>query len=430
MNITYNIAVSIVNTALKIYGRCLPRAPRRKFPRFVRGRRGLLTEVEGDMATLRASEPDCPVVWFHAASLGEFQIARPLIRELKERGHCRVVMTFFSPSGFEGAMAHNDGTLDYIYYLPLDTRSNARRFVAALKPAAAVMMVSEYWPNMLQQLKFNAVPTILVSAVIRDNSQFFRWYGKIYRKSLLTFRHIFVLNEESAFNLRMLGFTDTTVSGDPLFDNAALIGHTPWHDAQLERFCSGSEPVFVAGSISDTADEALVTRLANEHPDVKFVLVPHDISERTLLSLERSLNDQALRLSGCSNDTDMSGVRIMIVDSIGKLAYLYRVGTMAYVGGGFTKLLHSVVEPVVYGLPVAFGPRIERKVTANELLQRGIGCRISCYDELDEWLMALKSDPALRDDIRLRAEAYMRHNLGATKEITDEIAKAVWPRHN
>lgn len=428
MNVIYNIAINVVNSALKLYGRCLPREPRRKFPRFVRGRCGLLRRVEADMSAARAAGDDRPVVWFHSASLGEFQIARPLIKALKERGDCRVVMTFFSPSGYEGASAHNDGLIDHISYLPLDTRRYARRFVEALRPAAAVVMVSEYWPNMLQQLKFNAVPTILVSAVIRDDSQFFRWYGKIYRKALSTFRRIFVLNEESAFNLRMLGYTDALVSGDPLFDNAALVARTPWSDAPLEHFCQGNMPVFVAGSISDDIDASMVTALANKHTDVKFVLVPHDITPGHIADLERKLHEPVLRLSQCTADTDMSGHRIMIVDCIGKLAYLYRLASWAYVGGGFTKLLHSVIEPVVYGVPVAFGPRIERKVTPAQLIECGVGRKVSSADELDAWLTEMKSDAGLSARARAQARLYVERNVGATAEIVDEIAHAVWPQ--
>lgn len=428
MNVIYNIAINAVNSALKFYGRCIPREPRRKFPRFVRGRCGLLDRVEADMSAARATGDDRPVVWFHSASLGEFQIARPLIRALKDRGDCRIVMTFFSPSGYEGASAHNDGLIDHIYYLPLDTHRYARRFVEALRPAAAVVMVSEYWPNMLQQLKFHAVPTILVSAVIRDDSQFFRWYGKIYRKALSTFRRIFVLNEESAFNLRMLGYTDAKVSGDPLFDNAALVARTTWSDLALERFCQGDMPVFVAGSISDDTDAAIVARLTNKHTDVKFILVPHDITPRHIAELERRLDEPALRLSRCDADTNMAGSRIMIVDCIGKLAYLYRYATWAYVGGGFTKLLHSVIEPVVYGVPVAFGPRIERKVTPAQLIERGIGRKVSSAEELDRWLTEMKSDPELSARARREAREYVDHNVGATAEIVDEIAHAVWPR--
>lgn len=427
MNVIYNIAINTFNAALKIYGRCLPKAPRRKFPRFVRGRRGLLNRIEGDMAVVRASDSR-PVVWFHSASLGEFQIARPLIKALKERGDCRVVMTFFSPSGYEGASAHNDGLIDHIYYLPLDTPRYARRFVKAVRPAAAVMMVSEFWPNMLQQLKFQAVPTFLVSAVIRDDSQFFRWYGRTYRRALLTFRRIFVLNEESAFNLRMLGFTDTAVSGDPLFDNAALVARTPWHDPVLERFCVGDMPVLVAGSISDKVDAQMLTRLARNHRDVKFVLVPHDVTPRAIAALQSAAPEGALCLSQCDEHTDMADARVLIVDCIGKLAYLYRLAAWAYVGGGFTKLLHSVIEPVVYGVPVAFGPRIERKVTPAQLIRRGIGCKVESYADLDRWLTALKENPKTSETAAAEARAYVQQNIGATDAIADEIALSVWPR--
>lgn len=428
MNVIYNIAINAFNASLKLYARFLPKNPRRKFPRFVRGRCGLLSRIEAEMNAARAASSR-PVVWFHSASLGEFQIARPLIKALKQRGDCTVVMTFFSPSGYEGATAHNHEFIDHIFYLPLDTRRYARRFVEALRPSAAVMMVSEYWPNTLQQLKFHSVPTTLVSAVIRENSQFFRWYGKIYRKSLSSFRRIFVLNEQSAFNLQMLGYTDAKVSGDPLFDNAALVARTPWHNEAIERFCAGPEPVFVAGSISDDTDAGIIAEVTRRNQDVKFILVPHDISSRSIKACSRLLPEEPLVLSKCTGQTDMASSRIMIVDCVGILAYLYRKASWAYVGGGFTKLLHSVIEPVVYGVPVAFGPRIERKITPLQLIDRGIGEKIESAADLNIWLSRLKADPELNSKLRAEALRYVDKNIGATQEIVEEIAQSVWPQH-
>lgn len=423
MNIIYNAAVNSVNSILRFYSGFLGKRSRRKFSRFVKGQQGLMAGIEREMAGADRSRP---TVWFHASSLGEYGVARPLIDAVRRKGDCNVVLTFFSPSGYEALRDRHPG-IDHLFYLPLDTASNARRFIEIVKPDRAVFMISEFWPNYLQQLKFNSVPTYLVSAIIRDNSQFFRWYGKTFRKALSAFSKIYVLNNASKFNLRMLGYENVTVCGDALFDNAALVASTPWHDETIKRFASGGR-VFVAGSISDSKDLELVSALVARHPDIRFILVPHETDAETVRKVADSTDPDALRYTQCTPQTDITGSRVLIIDCIGKLAYLYRYGTWAYVGGGFTPLLHSVIEATVYGLPVAFGPCIERKVTPQQISDLGLGRVVTTPDELDQWLTSLKDSPDKLEEIKKRAAAYVDENCGATEKIVTTITAGLWER--
>lgn len=416
MNIKYNIAVNTVNAALKVYAHCLPKHVNRKFPEFVKGRVGLIRRIAAEM---QADTSQAPVVWFHASSLGEFAIARPLIARIKADADVRIVLTFFSPSGYRALKDHHPN-VDHVFYIPLDTRSNVNGFLEVVKPSVAVFLVSEYWPNMLQALKFRSVPTYLVSAIIRNDSAFFRWYGKIFRKALSSYRHFFVLDDNSRFNLKMLGYENTTVSGDPLFDNAALVARTPWTDPVIEHFTAGATgPVFMAGSVSDRRDVELIARAIADHPAMKSIVVPHDVDRKSVETLARALNVPTALYSELTSESDLSGIGAIIVDCVGKLAYMYRYATIAYVGGGFTPLLHSVIEATVYGLPVSFGPRTERKVTPQQLIDRGIGAMVSTPEELSSWIDTLTPDRL--GDIREQCADYVDRNIGATADIVKTI---------
>lgn len=422
MNLKYNITVNAVNAALKVYAHCLPAKVHRKFPEFVKGRISLIKLISEEMLrdTAEDNASEAPVIWVHASSLGEFGIARPLIAELKKKLGARIVLTFFSPSGYRVLSADRQG-VDHVFYLPLDTKKNVRGFLDAVKPSASVFMVSEYWPNMLQELKFRSIPTFLVSAIIRDNAPFFRWYGRIFRKSLSAYRRFFVLDKHSLINLRSLGYENAELTGDPLFDNVAIIADTPWTDSALERFTAyRTLPVFIGGSISDEQDLRITSEMVNSHPDLKAILVPHDVDEKTIHTASASLTGTCIRHSQITEDTDLSHIQTIIIDSVGKLAYIYRYGTMAYIGGGFTPLLHSVIEATVYGLPVSFGPRTERKITPSQLIELGIGTKIHTAEELSRWVDSFTPDSLT--EIKEKCRKYVESNIGSTQKIVNTIA--------
>ena len=387
-----------------------------KLMRFIRGQRHAVEDVEKGASTLDRSKP---TVWLHAASLGEFGIARPIIKAIKSESDCNVVVTFFSPTGYE-AVSKNPRDIDRVFYLPLDTKANASRFLDAVRPDCAVFMVSEYWHNYLHQLRERGIPSLLVSAIIRDDGPFFKWYGNLYRSSIKSMSKVFTLDENSIKYLERLGVENASVNGDPLFDNVALVASTPWKDELIERF-KGNHEIFLAGSIHHDKDLEMVTELVNRHPDIRFVIVPHEITDDIIKDIEAKVKGRCVRYSQCTPDTDMSDARVLIVDFVGALAYIYRYASWAYVGGGFTRLLHSVIEPAVYGIPVSFGPNIRRKVTPTEMVRLGIGRVVHDTEELDQWFKRLKSDRARRDYIAKRAAKYVNQNTGATPRVVRHI---------
>lgn len=415
----YSSVVNILNGLIKTVGTSVPMGHPRKFMRFLRGQKGIIRHVRD---TYR-KDPARPTIWIHAASFGEYSVARPLITEFKRRG-MQIVVTFFSPSGYEALEKHHP-EVDYLYYLPFDTVGNARAFLDIVRPDKAVFIVSEYWFNYLQLLRERGIDTYLVSAKITDKSIFFRWYGKLYRRCLPTYTHMFVIDGESQGNLHRLGCGSVSVNGNPLFDNAIEKAAQPWSDAKIEAFCAGRQDVFIAGSIHDENDMGLVTELANRHPDTKFILVPHEITPSAVRSLEAMLKGTTAVYSRITSADSVGDAQVLIVDTMGSLAYIYRYARWAYVGGGFTRYLHSLIEATVYGLPVAFGPEIHRKITPEEIYRRGIGQIVTTADELDAWFSSLKDNPAEMAEISRKARAYVAENAGATDEIVDKILSSL-----
>lgn len=416
----YGIAIQIVEKLVYLLSKLLKHNSKSKLSLFANGQNGLIDRIKNDMQNKKA----CPTIWFHAASLGEFAVARPLINKLKQDGECVIILTFFSSTGYEAMKMHHPN-IDYLYYLPLDTKKNACTFLDAIRPDKAVFIISEYWYNYLEELRERDVPTYLISAIIHTNSPFFKLYGGMYRRLLSSYTHFYVLDEESRANLSLLGYNNATVSGDPLFDNAVVIAQTSWNNRIIDRF-SKERDIFVAGSISDEIDLELVSKLANEHKEVHFIFVPHEINKEELDKIKYKLNGCALLYSECDENTDFSSTQVLIIDFLGALAYLYRYAKWAYIGGGFTPLLHSVIEATVYGIPISFGPQIHRKVTPNQLIELNIGQVVEGYDDLDKWFSALKHNESGLKRIKEISASYVAQNAGATGSIIATIKQGIW----
>lgn len=418
MNFIYNLLTNLMQGLLAfIYSIRFVLPSKSKFYKFVEGQHQLLLTIRNGMLDLHSD--GLSVVWIHAASLGEYGVARPVIQSIKKRMACHVVLTFFSSTGYE-ALQQRPHEADKIFYLPLDTRTQARAFLDIVRPSKAIFIISEYWINYLRALKDCSIPTFLISAVITPKAPFYKWYGGIFRQSLDSYKHFMVLDETSGKRLKSLGYENYTITGDPLFDNAIAVASTPYCDSIVEHFAKGKQ-VFIAGSISDKHDLALITHLANKHRDVRFLIVPHEISEETLRDIKFELEGYALCYSECDNDTNFSDTQSLIIDFLGALPYLYRYGTWAYVGGGFTPYLHSIIEATVYGLPVCFGPMIQRKVTPNELIQLGIGQVVESKAQIERWFGRLKDDTKQLLQIKDIATAYTRRNSSATSQVVSLI---------
>lgn len=408
----YSSALSAVRT-IAVAAWAMPLAGSSKTARFMRGQAEALSEA-------RTFKPAAENYWFHCASLGEYAIARPLMAELKRRRpECRIALTFFSSTGVQAVKRLRQITADYVGFLPLDTRANARKLLDIFRPTAALFMVSEYWPNYLEELHKRQIPTYLVSSVFSESAPHFNaLLGSVFRKSLQAYTRIFCLSEKSVKLLKALGYDRAEVEGDPLVDNALRVAETPWHSPALHWFCTQS-PTLICGSVHDGADMELIAPEINAHPQRRYLLVPHEVDGASLRRVEDALEVPSRRLSEFSQEMTE---RVLIVDSIGALAYLYRLGTMAYVGGGFTRQLHSILEPAVYGLPIAFGPRTERKVVARRLLATGAATTVATAEDFAVWAEKYFNAPARElEEIRHGLQRFCFRQAGATARIIDRV---------
>lgn len=416
MHSIYNFVAYLIDLIFQLIG-LFVRNPKAKFLRFVKGQQGLIKHI---VAGERATGDERPTMWVHASSLGEYNVAKPIVRQLHDSGHWRIVLTVFSPSGLDYLKRYRHN-VDAVYALPLDKPWNVRRFLDAVRPERAVFIISEYWVNYLHELGKRDIPTYLISANITERAPFMHWYGWLWRSKLKTYSHFFVLNEMSQKRLEKLGFTNVTVTGDPLFDNARKVARTPYENPVIERFVDGRD-VFIAGSIHDKQDLDMVATVANRHQDTRFIFVPHEISPESILRIKKRLLCQAHRYSHCTAETDFSKTQVLIIDFMGALASIYRYARWAYVGGGFTPYLHSIIEATAYGLPVAYGPRIERKPTAQDLAELGVGRIVENAEQLDDWFAELKHNQKRLDTISRTAKDYMHRHEGATEAIVATIS--------
>lgn len=411
----YNALFSLADSLVSIFGSDITADEATKRRKFINGHKNALREAA-------KFEPAKENFWVHCASLGEYAVAQPLMEDLRRRRpEAKVVLTFFSPTGIEAMKRRKNVPADFICYLPLDSKGNARRFLDIIKPSAALFMVSEYWPNYLMELKKRDIPTFLISTLFtRKAPHFGALSGHIFRPTLEAYTHIFCMNRASVDNLASLGYTRTSIEGDPLVDNALKMSETAWRFAPLEQYCS-RQRTLIAGSISEENDINLLASEINAHPERQYLLVPHETDDAHIRKIEAALKVPSRRLSAYAPDMTE---RVMIVDNVGMLAYLYRLGTMAYIGGGFTRELHSVLEATVYGLPISFGPRTERKITPQQLIDLGLGRIVSTPEEFMAWCDEyFSADPMHLHRLRAVARKYCHDQAGATSRI---LTKILW----
>ena len=352
-------------------------------------------------------------VWFHAASLGEFEQGRPLMERLRrQHPEKKILLTFFSPSGYE-VRKNYDGA-DLICYLPIDTPLNARRFVRLVRPEAAYFIKYEFWRNYLDALYRRGVPTYSVSSIFRPGQVFFRWYGRRYARVLHHLTHLYVQNESSRLLLRQIGVTQVTVVGDTRFDRVIDIRNAAKPLPLVERF-AGCWKVLVAGSTWQP-DEDLIIPYFNTHDTLKLVLAPHVVSEEHLRQIESKLKRPAVRYSAATPKS-VAEADCLIIDCYGLLSSIYRYATVACVGGGFGVGIHNVPEAAVYGVPVIIGPNNQKFREARALIDNG-GCReVRDSADFEREMNVFLTD---REELNRAGKAagdYIRDNAGATAMI-------------
>lgn len=362
---------------------------------------------------------DRKVIWVHAASLGEFEQGRPLIERIrKEKPDYKIVVTFFSPSGYEVRKKYDKA--DVVAYLPFDTPDNARKMIDAINPSIAVFVKYEFWGNYLSELKRRGVPTYLISGIFREGQSFFKPWGGEFRKMLGCFDHLYVQDEPSRALLEGIGVKNVTVAGDTRFDRVTQIMAETVEMPEIEAVKeSVGGNLIVAGS-SWPPDEALLMKLLNERKDVKMVIAPHVLEGGHIDDIIKMTGRKCTRLSELTMD-NAKETDCVIVDCYGKLASIYRYGEIAYVGGGFGVGIHNINEAAVYGEPVVFGPKYQKFKEARDLVELGGAFSVSDEKKFDEIMAKLLDDKAFRDEAGRKAGGYIKENIGATDIIWTDI---------
>jgi 3-deoxy-D-manno-octulosonic-acid transferase len=413
MKVFYNISIFFLGLGLRLLG-----VFNTKAREFVTGRKGIFKKIENALC-----ENNQPVIWVHCASLGEFEQGRPVIEALKrEFANHKIFLTFFSPSGY--LVRKDYAKADYVFYLPLDTRVNARKFVDRVKPVVALFVKYEFWFYYSKTLKKRKIPLISISSIFRKEQFFFRKTGSFNRKILKNITHFFVQNSRSVELLRSIDLYNASVSGDTRFDRVREIADRREENGIAKRF-KANEKVFVVGSAWQEDLDVLVPFI-NEKK-LKFIIAPHEISDSLLQNLSRSLLVKSVLYSHAA-EKDLEEFDVLIIDNVGLLSGLYQYGEFAFIGGAFGKGLHNILEAACYGIPIFFGNKnFEKFQEAVDLINRGGAFPVSDYRDLKRRYELLNTPSAfvLASEV---CRQYVAENTGATEKIMEYCRKILVPK--
>jgi 3-deoxy-D-manno-octulosonic-acid transferase len=402
----YNTFLLLYHFGIKVIAFKSPKAKN-----WLAGRLNYFQKLQNWKASLTQNDK---IIWVHCASLGEFEQGRPLIESIKKnRPATKILLTFFSPSGYE--VRKNYSKADAVFYLPLDGKKNAKQFIDIVKPSFVIWVKYEYWYYYLTMLQAKNIPLFLVSAKFRDSQSFFKWYGNLYRKILQTFTHIFIQNDETSLELlHSIGITNVTTVGDTRFDRVAEIIQTKnILPKEITNFCT-NQKVIVAGSTWQE-DEELLVHYANVHPSIKFIIAPHDVDTDRIAEVKNIFKSATTftELQAGKNAT-----QVLIIDNIGMLSLLYKIANITYVGGGFNSSgIHNILEAAAYGKPVIFGPIYEKFAEAVDLVNLGGAFSVDTSIALEAMLDKLFADTALMNEATAASETYVKDMQGATQKI-------------
>ena len=409
----YNILIHLYHFLLQIAAFFNPKARL-----WVDGRKNIFQEIQSKISHQK------PIVWFHCASLGEFEQGRPVIEAFREKfQEHQILLTFFSPSGYE--IRKNYPGADYIFYLPIDSSANAKRFLNLVKPEFAIFVKYEFWFNYLWQLQKQQVPVIVFSAIFRPGQRFFRWWGSWQLNMLKSINHFFVQDEASAELLKGVGIFQTTVSGDTRFDRVYQISQQKKSFPIIESFIAGNK-VVLAGSTWPPDEDIIIDFIKKKPGDTKFIIAPHEVHEERIKSLVNKIPGRVIRFSN-ANDFNISTAEILIIDNIGILSHLYQYADVAWIGGGFGVGIHNILEASTFGNPVIFGPNYQKFREARELIALGGAFTINSGEEFYKIIGNLLADEVLRQNCSTISRNYVEEKRGATNKIisfiTDNLVK-------
>ena len=394
MNYLYNISIQLYVITIRFAALFNTKAKL-----WIKGRKAIFQQIE------EAIKDEQNIVWFHCASLGEFEQGRPIIEGYKQKypSH-KILLTFFSPSGFE--IRKNYEWADWVFYIPADTKANAKKFISIVKPIKVIFIKYEFWLNYMAELKKQNISFYSVSAIFRDGQAFFKY--KWWAEQLKNVTNFFVQDKTSADLLKSIGLTNHTISGDSRFDSVLSTTQNPKSFPLIKQFCK-TKPTIICGSTWEK-DELLLIRFIKENPHYNYIIAPHEMHH--ISHLQKQTGAQ---LFSTSNTENINSNNVLIIDSIGILSNIYQYGKLAYIGGGFGVGIHNILESVAFGLPVIFGPNYQKFNEAKELINQKGAISISNYNELTS---AIDFFSAFDNSIAIN---YIQENSGATTKILDSM---------
>jgi 3-deoxy-D-manno-octulosonic-acid transferase len=411
----YNLIILLASQVIKLLALFSP-----KMKLFVNGRKEVLTILQSKI------NPNDKTIWFHAASLGEYEQGLPVIKKIKvQYPNHKIVVTFFSPSGYE--VRKNNTVADATVYLPLDTKSNAKKFIKTINPELVFFIKYEYWPNYLNELKKLQIKTYLISGIFREKQAFFKWYGRFYRNALKTFDYFFVQNESSKNLIQSIGFTNVKVSGDTRFDRVVSILERDNSLDFIDQF-KNNKTTIVIGSSWPKDENLLVDYINKSSDEIKFIIAPHNIKAEQIANLKSQITKSTVLFSEkeeilkqVQNDK-LEDFQVFIIDTIGILTKIYSYADIAYVGGGFGNPgVHNILEPATFGVPIVIGPNYSHFAEATALVHQEGCISITNQNELNEAFDNLIFNEDIRHEKGHICSTFVQMNKGATEVILKHI---------
>ena len=406
----YTLTIQVYALLINIYSLFNEKARQ-----WVNGRKDIFDEIQASI-----SQSD-NIAWFHAASLGEFEQGRPVMEAFKIKfPKTKILLTFFSPSGYE--IRKNYPGADYIFYLPIDSKKNAKQFIKIVNPKLVFFIKYEFWFNYLRLLKKHNIPTFLISGIFRENQHFFKWYGGWFRKQLKSFTHFFVQNENSGKLLRSSGLSNVSIGGDTRFDRVIDIARQKKEFPLIARFSEGNN-LIVAGS-TWPQDEVFIPELFDlDIPNLKIIIAPHEIKKDRIVEILRLFKNYNPVTFSTANEKNIQNSSVMVIDGMGFLSSLYQYCKIAIIGGGFGKGIHNILEAVTFGKPVLFGPNYEKFNEAVKLIERDGAFSFSEQPELNDRVKNLINNRSFYLKASRSCELFIIESTGATEQIINYLSK-------